>query len=330
MQKKVSMARQRSRPAPTETSSRKGIRYFIDTLTEPDPLLLRRRDFSRGFFSGTLIQDLGHGIAFMNTLKFGRSNIQIVPPGDNNSGLVSRGLGEDSGTSLDFALNRFLEGCVHWLACDSKAIFEIIWFSDPSTRVVTGFELFPLPPWSIKKSGRKVVQILPDEVAKRAGVSKTNELDSENIVEIRLPKREEVILTKTLRALERLGHHMHPTWGFKPENHGKFDYGLFKSGQGRALLAATQQIGWTVRGQVGDFLLEPYLLLRYLRFQEFKISCRNAILSQLNKVLEMVGERMGRKLRLELTGIPTLDTVRQGVEGIQQGSMSFREVMALF
>jgi hypothetical protein len=88
----------------------------------------------------------------------------------------------------------------------------------------------------------------------------------------------------------------------------------------RELLArATAPIGWRGRGLFTDEQLEPYRLMRDLRFEAFQTELRDVVIQGLNKAISLAGNALGFEAHVVLHGVPGHDDVAREVRRVKEG-----------
>jgi hypothetical protein len=88
----------------------------------------------------------------------------------------------------------------------------------------------------------------------------------------------------------------------------------------------TQPIGWNVRDLFKDNQLEPFGVWRQIRFLEFKVRVRDAIIDRLNQAIDQVGKKMGFSATIEVAGLPTLEDVRVAKEDFRTGGRGLDDI----
>ena len=86
-------------------------------------------------------------------------------------------------------------------------------------------------------------------------------------------------------------------------------------------------MGWNVRDLFNEGQLEPFGVWRQIRFLEFKVKLRNKICEDLNAAISRVGEKMGFEAKLELDGLPTLETVESLKNDFRSGRQGFADLV---
>lgn len=195
------------------------------------------------------------------------------------------------------------------------------------------FFLASVPEGSYYISGNYLCQRVPESVAEDRGVPTTIHIPLDKIVLFQLPKSERKQVDRALARLAEVsvGRSL-PKLAFPEDGEWNkaFDFRTYERSIALAVAHATRDIGWNARGLLDKHFTEYYQVWRQLRFEEFLIRIREAILEDLNVGLEKAGRLCGFSAKLTLRGLPTRSDVQAARRAWQEGSASFQEILAPF
>lgn len=319
-------------------SSQKTVWYYPEATGAPDPRLEERYRYIKLLQSHMLIEDVytqmlptrGHS-------KNELFKVYLTPTSDSVASLVAsalkpgvRGWRYELGPCVaDF----FLE-CAQSLMTFGEAIYEIVYFSNPEDHKVLAFELQKVRPLSVRRRRGQLVQVIPEEVVKRRGVSSFIHLPADRILILRLPAGLQRTVENTLESLAILSEKLMPEFvlhNFRQAG-SKFHFDTASQlySQKLALADAGKAIGWNARGLLQDEMLEFYRLRRQLSFELFKINLRAAILATLNEGLALAGMHMEFEAQIIIEGLPTISDVETAQSELDSGTKPFGEILKPF
>lgn len=285
----------------------------------------------QGSYAYMLMDDVRNGV-----VPYGRGpqGPQVaLEPGDRDvEALVAEALSRDGNDWLDDALPEFVRECATEIITTGRAIREIGYWTDPTSRRRRAFRLLWLPSGSVHSRWRKPVQRLSDQAARRIG-RRFVELPADDLLVFRWPARyfgsyESVMNPVKLVSATSLPGFLIPD----PRTPGgpvPVDSTGFHGTLHRALAEATRPLGWNARGMFGKEQTDYHVISRHLRFERFKISLRSEILSTLNAGLRRAGERIGFKAEVAISGVPTEADIDEAEHSLAEGSESYKKIMAL-
>ncbi len=315
-------------------SSRRSHELWDLTELEDGPLhdrLLSSRN-GPGFYGFMLLEDVSHLLPWGRGLDDG---FTASMEGDNPDA-AAKTLCEALPTQ--YGAHRLAEA-VRWFCKDTAkrmvgwdaARYEIEYLSQDSPAEPTGFRLAALRQGSYGLHKGKPVQFVPPSLSDRTTRDGLHyvELEAEAIAtfalhdEIRAEVRDAVALlaaaneTQTSR-MELLAAH---TEGYDVTAHA--------AATREAVLRATRAIGWDARGLGKELELDPYVTWRQLRFSRFKAQLRETILAELNRVLSVVGPRIGQEAQLRVQGAMSVAEFDTALDDLENGRRPLAELVAL-
>jgi hypothetical protein len=328
------MRRKRTEELP---SSRKSVWYYpeMDHVASSDAQ--ERSAFFESLQSHMLIEDIDvQVIPYVRLSDKEPFTVEILPASEEVQSLVADALtSRDRGwhNELASSLADFVRECTQSVITAGKAIYEIVYSSNPSDQKVVAFHLEPIRAFTVKCRAGKYYQEIPEKAAERLGVSRSISLPADSILIFRLPREVRKTVERTLQTLVVLSKKIMPEFAMNfAEAASKFHYDSSNQlyVQKLALADAGKAIGWNARSLVEDDMLEFYSLKRLLRFERFKIVVRDSIIDTLNEGLKRAGRRMGFEGQIRLHGLPRLSDVERAESELESGSKSFGEVLKPF
>jgi len=324
----------RSSPYTQKPNTRKSVRYY---LTHKRP----SRDLHASLYADMFIEDLHLGVMPIG----GRSEnpnfaVKVEPPSKEVEELIRLGLHTHHGEphNITGAICDFIDEAVHILAYYGKAYYEIIYFYDNGNKNnIEGFKIERIHNDNIKDTFGFYWQFLPKKILK----------DREQYLKrfIWLPKKDLLVLSipkalggirkfrRLLSELQWLSKCIIPEFAMKDMAVQKqtkgYDFSRYRENQEIFLAKITRHLGWTARGTFTERSLEFYQIYRYLKFEKSKAILREYVLNRLNESLEIVGNKMGFKARLQIEGIPSHRDYDNYIKKLIDGSLQFSEAVKL-
>jgi hypothetical protein len=153
-----------------------------------------------------------------------------------------------------------------------------------------------------------------------------------DLVKVRLPQYIGSGYPRMMREFSRLSGPLFPEFVTSDHftNQRHFDTDHYRKTETASLLEVTRLTGWSVRGRLSGELLEYYVLERFLRFEKFKAELRGVLLSGINQLLAMIGERDGFGAGIELKGLASVSDVAQARAKLCAGNLPFNEIIKPF
>ena len=311
-------------------SSKKSISYFTDVEGEGDPVL----DLYRGHYMLPYISMLWEDVQkdIMSTYKFENSfKLSIEPVNHEVEKLILNAISE-RGYNLESAIRSFFEECAANIIAFGEAIYEMEYIHDENDKLIE-FNLIHIPPITVIRKNGRVLQYIPEEVARKRNIDQYVELSPENIVIFKLPEDSNKLLSETRRNFIELSKLPSPS-GFalkniESNNSIPYDFNTHTNTLKLAEAEAGHPIGWSVRFSLDNEITEYYLLYLSLKFEKFIIELRNVILQKLNQVIKEVGEQNGFEARINIEGLPSLIDIENLQKQLESGEKSFIDIIKL-
>jgi hypothetical protein len=315
--------------------SQKTVWYYPEELEVTDSRLQERSRYFELLQSSMLIQDVHNQIIPFEGFSKKIFSISLTDPSESIAALIASALDRrDRGRSCDLvtSVTDFFRECAQSLMIFGEAVYEIVYFSNPSDQKIVKFELERVRPLTVTRRRRQVVQAVPESASKQQGLPRFIHLPADRVLIFELPERRNV--AAALESLAVLSTKLMPQFVLKnfQEATSKFHYdssGQIHS-QKLALAEAGKAIGWNARGLFDDDMLEFYSLRRALSFERFKIDLRNSILTKLNEGLTMAGREMGFNAKITVDGLPTIPGVEAAESELESGSKAFSDILKPF
>jgi len=286
-----------------------------------------------------LIEDIGaQVIPYVRLSEKEPFTVELVPPSEEVASLVATALkSRDRGwrDELSSSLADFVRECTQSVITVGEAIYEIVYFSNPTDQKPVAFELELIRPFTVKSRRGQFFQEIPQKSAERLSISNSIDLPSDSILVFQqLSPALRKGLEHTLQTLAVLSKKLMPQFALDNfrDAASKFGYDSANQvyAQRLALAEAGKAIGWNARGLFTDDMLEYYSLKRHLSFEKFKIELRNSIVATLNGGLGRVGQHMGFEAQIRLHGLPTMSDVERAESELAAGGKAFGEILKPF
>lgn len=149
------------------------------------------------------------------------------------------------------------------------------------------------------------------------------QIPRDQLVYIRLPTEYKRI-PSDLRALRHTGS-VFPKY-FNPEMSRKGAEELWKIEQ-RAVASITRSTGWHGRWTFNEVVTSYYMIRRLLRFEEFKVNLREAVVDGINRILAVAEATVGFRAEVRLHHLPTLEEIAGSRDDLAAGRLGLDQVM---
>ncbi|PYJ61823.1 MAG: hypothetical protein DME24_05655 [Verrucomicrobia bacterium] len=258
--------------------------------------------------------------------------ITISPPDKRAEEIIAAGLDRRNyRNSVVEAVCDFFRMVAANLCSADRAMFEIVYFEEPETRKLTGFELVLIYQSQLIEKGGQIYQRVPPDIAKERNVSELILLPSEDLIEFKPPVDFETPLRDVRANLSRLDRQRFPELALIAiEKKIPYDFKSHERSMKLALVEAVKPIGWNARRSFNDCVTSYYWIRLMLTFEKFKIELRHAILAALNDALKRIGQKLGFAAQIEISGLPMRVDVTDAVRKLDSGEIPFTEVMKAF
>lgn len=158
-------------------------------------------------------------------------------------------------------------------------------------------------------------------------------IPSERIVRILLPRKYQRI-PQELKALRHF-RKIVPDFAldnFNPDGSFKVpvDFAELSATKHRAVASTTQSTGWDGRGIFRNEVTGHYMMRRFLRFEEFRIRLREAVLSAINRILAIMGEKTEFCGEVTIHHLPTLNKVEASRRDLAEGKLGYSKMVKLY
>jgi hypothetical protein len=294
------------------------------------------RAIPRGYYTHLLEQDLDHVVPYTMGRGDGPTAVAVGDDTEHRAALlISNALSaRQSHAWLDDSIRTFINRTAQILVLYGPATYEIDYLSRPdaeSDQPPEAFGLDLIPLGTLAHRGKQPIQyVLPTlgTLKDKSGLTYV-ELDPTTLVTFNLAPESDrdvrkVVSFLTLANTEQEGTYALATQAMRGPSPYRFSEHLKEKAD--LFARATEPIGWNVRELFTTNHLEPYDLWRSLRFLEFKVRLREAILAQLNQALDVIGKTMGFAVTIELRGLASLADVEAAQLDLASGRRGIGEL----
>jgi hypothetical protein len=304
----------------------RSVRIFSDLAGTRPP-----REYGETYYSRMLVEDVANGLVPYG----GRSDftVSLEPASLEVESLLAEGLDRDGyGRHLSDSVRDLLREVAQTVLAFGDAPYEMIYYSDPGTDKLVTFGLSFILPWTLKRKGRgDWVQTIPKNYAERLKAPSQIQLPSDSVFRFRLPGSIDRYFARMMTDLDVLGRDMYPAFGIPTPgsavNDIGFDFQEWHKCHDIAPAQATLECGWNARNSFPEEITEFYYVQRFLRFERFKLELRTSLVSQVNDLLQLVGNRLGFSGRMVIAAPPDTAQIDQSTQELESGAASFAEVM---
>lgn len=229
---------------------------------------------------------------------------------------------------LGGALSEFLRLTATEVFLAGRAVFEIVYLRSEPNTPNESFELVKLNSRQIFRRWSRWYQYVPTHIAREQNVAKRIPLPSKNIAVFTLPGHLKRRVAKAMESLSATStHRLHDLALKAHSGQLPYDFTTHERSMGLALAEAVREIGWTARGTFADKVTSYYSLRQNLRFKLFVLEVREALLAQLNLLLERIGTVLGWTAQLSVSGMTTRLVLEQALNQLASGKKPFIEIM---
>jgi hypothetical protein len=280
-----------------------------------------------GFYTYLLHQDLDHVVPYSIGRDSGQRARVVGRDADKALPLISAALSERSYPSLEDGVRQFISGTAQHLVFGGPCTYEVDYLSPvdaPQGSQPAEFRLELVTPGTVgERNGVPIQYVLPtlSPLRDRNGLPYL-ELDSTSLVRFTLPEQLEKPVRRLVKFLITANQEQVKELGLMERSvreRTDYDFSLHKRERGELFAEVSQPVGWNVRDLFGDNELEAFQVWRTIRFVEFKVRVREAILAQLNEAIAIAGEVVGFDAAVEFEGLPTLQDVEAAKDDLRTG-----------
>ena len=233
---------------------------------------------------------------------------------------------------LSSRLSAFGNQTVYRLLLSGAETFEVAPMVIMRDEIV-GFSVVPVD--GIWRFGRRIWQIVPKNALTGSHKKNPNpvnllEIPRDQVVFIRLP-REYRSIPKGLKSL-RLFKSSIPNLQLQNLNpdgtlQTSYDIREYSKIEKRAVASITQSTGWDGRNTFNKEVTSYYMMRRFLRFEEFKVKLREAVVDGINQILKIAGDIADFSAELSLHHLPTLEEISASRETLVAGRIGFSQLL---
>lgn len=315
-----------SRGDPNMRSSRRSRTFYpvdspelADRMTAAYPV--------QGFYTHLLHQDLDHVVPYSIGRDSGERARVVGRDADKALPLISAALSERSYPSLQDGVRKFVSGTAQRLVFGGPCTYEVDYLSPadaPHESRPLGFRLELVTPGTLgERNGVPIQYVLStlSSLRHRNGLPYV-ELDPTSLVRFTLPEQLEKPVRRLVQFLITANQEQGKEFGLMErsvQEQTDYDFSVHKRERGELFAEVSQPIGWNIRDLFGDNQLEALQVWRTIRFVEFKVRVREAILAQLNDAIALAGKVVGFDAAVEFEGLQTLQDVEAAKDDLRTG-----------
>lgn len=242
--------------------------------------------------------------------------------------------------NLEEAAASFIRECVSTIMYQGEATYEIVNYTDEVEPKIFFSKLENVPNKIIKFFGGQSFQILPKMEDFGDNLPRFKKITKGKIVVFKLPKSYRASYKTWRSQLNTIGkdgvHNLYSKALNEPDYHKKESLKQkinttdgFKFSR-LAELSATNSIGWDARDFPSKYLQEYFSLVRFLRFERFKLKLRNSILDIINNNLGRLISDPAYTGKLEFHGLSTVEDIEKAEKDLREGKREFNDIYNSF
>lgn len=317
----------RRRPADEGLQGTRRSRTFYP-VHDPDLAARMHAVSFEGYYTYLLHQDLNAVIPYDLGRGDSPSARVIGPDSDRARPMIEDAIisDRDPARSLTDGLRRFVSSTAQYLVIAGPVTYEIDYLhpSGAAPERPTSFRLQLVAPGTVAEHHGQPIQYVPAAFGGPQDETGLHyvELDPATLVTFRLDPDLEAPVRKMVAFLRAANGQQGAEAAIMEQSvTGQSPYNFSEHQRERSELFAkvTQPVGWNVRGLFKEGHLEPYDVWRQIRFLEFKVRLRNAIINRLNATFAEVDRGLGFEASIELSCLPTLQDVENAKEDLRCG-----------
>lgn len=267
------------------------------------------------------------------------SVIQLCPPDTSAQKNISLVLSENRYPSqnLEDEISYFIKECASIIMNEGQAIYEIVNYKNKTASESSFLKLEPVPRGIIKFFLGRALQILPKLEELEGKEPCFKRITKDKLVIFRMPKPYRTNYKELQSQLDMLGkegtQNLYTKSLEEIDKHKKLNLNqkanISKYSKLFAL-SATNLIGWNARDFRSNHLQEYFTLVRFLRFERFKLALRNSILNTINNNLNRLLPNSTYNGRLEFRHLPTDEDIEKAEKYLREGNKKFNDIFKLF
>jgi hypothetical protein len=233
-----------------------------------------------------------------NLIPYGHVEVVMVGNSKGFEKVISEALIRDRHygfPDITEAVREFCNRCAPTVVAAGQAAFEII-LSKPEEKTPSPKSFYLMHIENYRRRLGRPMQYRP----KRGWT----QLDGKLVVVFQMDKARLCAVRssiETLDAASRSQHILHKM-ALKPPL--GYDFKAHQGKEAISISRATRNLGWN-SAMFSKYALEPYQVIRALRWYEFRLELREMVIDGLNRALQTAGSAIGFDVQLEVRGLPT-------------------------
>ena len=304
--------------------------YYLDMVTN-NKKIMNRQKYDEKLYTRMLIEDISMGLMPIGSGAKKPFRVFITPPDPKIERLISASIDQsDYRRDLADSIYNFFKQCSQTIMAYGEATYELVYLYNKDKKSLVGFEFFHIPSQTLVRRHGKLMQYIPNDIAKAREIPQYIRLSPDNIVTFNIPNMIKNQYKHIMDSLSYLSDKIMPDFAQpwkKDIEKIPFDLKIHIRTQKLALAHAGKLIGWNARGLFDNEILEFYYTYRHLIFERFKINFRNDILERFNDGLARVGKKLGFSAQLKIEGLPSLLDVEKAQQQLEKGDKSFIKIL---
>jgi hypothetical protein len=306
--------------------------FYSENLNLDNPLRVKWSTHERSLYSNMFLEDISNNM-FPYSQKL---NIAII--GENyDERLISSGISPDRyNNTITDAIKKFIKKYCHPLTIHQAVYFEVVYHYNPEISEPKKFSIDFIPSLTVVHQLGKFYQKIPSEIASKLNLPRSIQLDPQNIIEIKLPKKCKTKLKNALYCLDQAGNNNDFLGAIttKIANNGVMpnlqNFSAVRVAQELAIADATKEVGWNARYLLSEKITNFYYCVRYLKFMRLVTEMRNSMMEQLNQAFLIIGPKLNFSAQFQIQNVITLQDISDVEKKLFDGSISFKDVLNMW
>ena len=242
--------------------------------------------------------------------------------------------------NLEDAVSHFIRETARIIMYAGQAIYETVNYTDEITQETSFSKLESVPNGNIKFFFGHPFQIIPKVKSFGETLPSFKKITKDKIVLFKMPKPycfnyktlqsqldmvgKNTVNDLHIKSLEENSKRGKPGFNQKIKVMDSFKFSKL------AVLSATNLMGWNAREYQSKYLQEYFTLVRFLRFERFKLKLRNSILDTINKNLSRLVSDPVYTGKLLFHGLPTAENIEEAEKDLREGNKKFKDIVDSF
>lgn len=281
-----------------------------------------------GSYSSMFIEDFSRLVPYKNT----NNGYQVLVQGLSKKDAKSmsncfKGFGGYDGSSVEDSFMNFINGVASNILANGESLWEVVYLKRDDLESFENFSIEYIMYEKKREKKRDVLFTIPDIVASEHEVRNPIAIKKDYLYSFPSAVRfyKDYKIAKKIRDLKKYKN-LDIVMEATQNNDFSFDQTEFFKASDLGLARATGQIQWDARGAFRERTTDYYRYLRKIEYKKFKRVFMDAIVEDINELLEKVGRKLGFECKIYFEGIPTVAELNDYEAKLRKGKIGFSEL----